>query len=221
MPPIALASHFLERPRRPPRVGHHQVGKQRGGPPLGRAEEGLVDRLVAYVMDAPASGREGGLAQCRQGTAWTHGYDQHRRMRSSTAECVSSRALVGVQERAFRFSGPRYGEIWGDAGRDGERFRLLGRSAAARAGSMPPACRRQERASRAAASTRQRGRPAPPASCPGAGRLVGEISGDLGRSGEIWGDRVVPKPPSGTTSPHISPYLPLALSPGGRRAKTC
>ena len=69
MPPIALASHFLERPRRPPRV-HHQIGKQRGAPPpLGRAEESLVDRLVAYVMDAPASGREGGLVQSLQSTA--------------------------------------------------------------------------------------------------------------------------------------------------------
>ena len=167
---------------------------------------------AACAASTPASGREGGLAQCRQGTAWAHGYDQHRRMRSSTAECVSSRALVGIQERAFRFSGPRYGEIWGETGRDGERFRLLGRSAAARAGSMPPACHRQERASRAAASTRQRGRPAPPASCPGAGRLVGEISGDLGRSGEIWGDLGRSRRAQAAKWNHISPYLPISPS---------
>ena len=61
---------------------------------------------ASYVMDTPASGRERSMwhesSEHRVSTRGG-GYSEHSRVRSSTAECVSSRALVGVQEYVFRF----------------------------------------------------------------------------------------------------------------------
>ena len=170
---------------------------------------------AACAASTPASGREGGLAQCRQGTAWTHGYDQHRRMRSSTAECVSSRAIVGVQERALPLLGP---EIWGDMGRCGERRGEIPasreeccRSCRLDASGLPPARESVSGSSeyapkRSASSARVVPRGRPPS------------RGDIGRSGEIWGDLgrsgEIASCPSRQVEPHlpISPHISLSLS---------
>ena len=92
-------------------------------------------------MNAAASGRECGLSRGTPSTLCDYeGYDrsvsaaEYSGIRVSTAESVSSRALVGAQARVFRFWARdmgRYGEIWGDIPRLGRGAREGDRGAVA------------------------------------------------------------------------------------------